>query len=57
MDRRTSDVWDILEKVIKGTRYCSTVLLRFTGLGIQAFQPVLIEGKAIRLHPLVLYGI
>ena len=35
------------------TQYCLTVHQHFTDLGIQAFEPVLIEGKAIQLHPLV----
>ncbi len=47
------EVWDILEEVTKG----ATVLLNraptLHRLGIQAFQPILIEGKAIQIHPLV----
>ncbi len=38
---------------LKATLFSSTVRRRFTVLGIQAFEPVLIEGKAIRIHPLV----
>ena len=53
MDRRTSDVWDILEKVIAGRPVLLNRAPTLHRLGIQAFQPVLIEGKAIRLHPLV----
>lgn len=53
VDRRTSDVWDILEKVIKGRPVMLNRAPTLHRLGIQAFQPVLIEGKAIRLHPLV----
>ncbi|MEQ9105392.1 MAG: DNA-directed RNA polymerase subunit beta' [Rhodothermales bacterium] len=53
VDRRTSDVWDILEKVIKGRPVLLNRAPTLHRLGIQAFQPVLIEGKAIRLHPLV----
>ncbi|MDE2997371.1 MAG: DNA-directed RNA polymerase subunit beta', partial [Bacteroidota bacterium] len=53
VDRRTSDVWDILEKVIQGRPVLLNRAPTLHRLGIQAFQPVLIEGKAIRLHPLV----
>ena len=53
VDRRTSDVWDILEKVIEGRPVLLNRAPTLHRLGIQAFQPVIIEGKAIRLHPLV----
>jgi DNA-directed RNA polymerase subunit beta' len=53
VDRRTSDVWDILEKVIQGRPVLLNRAPTLHRLGIQAFQPVLIEGKAIQLHPLV----
>ena len=53
VDRRTSDVWDILEKVIQGRPVLLNRAPTLHRLGIQAFQPVLIEGRAIRLHPLV----
>ena len=53
VDRRTADVWDILEKVIDGRPVMLNRAPTLHRLGIQAFQPVLIEGKAIRLHPLV----
>ncbi|MCB0720231.1 MAG: DNA-directed RNA polymerase subunit beta', partial [Bacteroidetes bacterium] len=53
VDRRTADVWDILEKVISGRPVLLNRAPTLHRLGIQAFQPVLIEGKAIRLHPLV----
>ncbi len=53
VDRRTADVWDILEKVIKGRPVLLNRAPTLHRLGIQAFQPVLIEGKAIQLHPLV----
>ncbi|MEM1127434.1 MAG: DNA-directed RNA polymerase subunit beta' [Bacteroidota bacterium] len=53
VDRRTADVWDILEKVIAGRPVMLNRAPTLHRLGIQAFQPVLIEGKAIRLHPLV----
>jgi len=48
VEREGSEVWDILEEVIRE----HPVMLN-RGLGIQAFEPVLIEGKAIQLHPLV----
>jgi DNA-directed RNA polymerase subunit beta' len=53
VDRRTSDVWDILEKVIAGRPVLLNRAPTLHRLGIQAFQPRLIEGKAIQLHPLV----
>ncbi len=53
VDRRTADVWDILEKVIEGRPVMLNRAPTLHRLGIQAFQPILIEGKAIRLHPLV----
>src|SRR5690606_5988440 len=53
VDRRTADVWDILEKVIDGRPVLLNRAPTLHRLGIQAFQPTLVEGKAIRLHPLV----
>ena len=53
VDRRTADVFDILEKVIAGHPVMLNRAPTLHRLGIQAFQPILIEGKAIRLHPLV----
>jgi DNA-directed RNA polymerase subunit beta' len=53
VDRRTADVFDILEKVIDGHPVLLNRAPTLHRLGIQAFQPVLVEGKAIRLHPLV----
>ena len=53
VDRRTADVWDILEKVIEGRPVLLNRAPTLHRLGIQAFQPTLVEGKAIRLHPLV----
>ncbi|MEL6714184.1 MAG: DNA-directed RNA polymerase subunit beta', partial [Planctomycetota bacterium] len=52
VDRRTADVFDILERVIDGHPVLLNRAPTLHRLGIQAFQPVLIEGKAIRLHPL-----
>ncbi|NBC17550.1 MAG: DNA-directed RNA polymerase subunit beta' [Bacteroidetes bacterium] len=53
VDRRTADVWDILEKAIQGRPVMLNRAPTLHRLGIQAFQPVLTEGKAIQLHPLV----
>jgi DNA-directed RNA polymerase subunit beta' len=46
-------VWDILENVLKGHPVMLNRAPTLHRLGIQAFQPKLIEGKAIQLHPLV----
>ncbi len=53
VERKTNDVWDILEKVIDGHPVMLNRAPTLHRLGIQAFQPRLIEGKAIQLHPLV----
>ncbi|MCB0722927.1 MAG: DNA-directed RNA polymerase subunit beta' [Ignavibacteriae bacterium] len=53
IDRRTPEVWDILENVIDGHPVLLNRAPTLHRLSIQAFQPVLIEGKAITLHPLV----
>ena len=53
VDRRTAEVWDILEKVIEGRPVLLNRAPTLHRLGFQAFQPVLTEGKAIQLHPLV----
>ena len=47
------EVWDILEEVIKGHPVLLNRAPTLHRLGIQAFEPVLVEGKAIKLHPLV----
>ncbi|MDN4753283.1 DNA-directed RNA polymerase subunit beta' [Porphyromonadaceae bacterium W3.11] len=52
VDRREPVVWDILENVVKGHPVLLNRAPTLHRLGIQAFQPRLIEGKAIRLHPL-----
>ena len=56
LERRDPEVWDILEEVI----YQHPVLLNraptLHRMGIQAFEPVLVEGNAIRIHPLVCKG-
>ncbi len=53
VDKRTAEVWDILEKVIQGRPVMLNRAPTLHRLGFQAFQPVLTEGKAIQLHPLV----
>ena len=53
VDRKDAIVWDILENVLKGHPVLLNRAPTLHRLGIQAFQPKLIEGKAIQLHPLV----
>ncbi|BAU58940.1 DNA-directed RNA polymerase beta' subunit [Halorhodospira halochloris] len=53
VERETGDVWDILEEVIREHPVLLNRAPTLHRLGIQAFEPVLIEGKAIQLHPLV----
>ncbi len=53
IDKKEADVWDILENILKGHPILLNRAPTLHRLGIQAFQPKLVEGKAIRLHPLV----
>ena len=53
VDRKDPVVWDILESVLKGHPVMLNRAPTLHRLGIQAFQPKMIEGKAIQLHPLV----
>ena len=53
VERQTPEVWDILEEVIREHPVLLNRAPTLHRLGIQAFEPVLIEGKAIQLHPLV----
>lgn len=53
VERKTNEVWDILETVIDGHPVMLNRAPTLHRLGIQAFQPRLVEGKAIHLHPLV----
>ena len=53
VDRKDPVVWDILENVLKGHPVLLNRAPTLHRLGIQAFQPKLIEGKAIQIHPLV----
>ncbi|MBB64021.1 MAG: DNA-directed RNA polymerase subunit beta' [Waddliaceae bacterium] len=52
IQRQDPVVWDVLEEIIKGHPVLLNRAPTLHRLGIQAFQPVLIEGKAIRIHPL-----
>ena len=52
IQRQEPVVWDVLEEIIKGHPVLLNRAPTLHRLGIQAFEPVLIEGKAIRLHPL-----
>jgi len=47
------EVWDILEDIIKGAHVMLNRAPTLHRLGIQAFKPILIEGKALQIHPLV----
>ncbi|MCH9630391.1 MAG: DNA-directed RNA polymerase subunit beta' [Chlamydiia bacterium] len=53
IQRQDPEVWDVLEEIIKGHPVLLNRAPTLHRLGIQAFEPVLIEGKAIRIHPLV----
>ncbi|MFM8954888.1 MAG: DNA-directed RNA polymerase subunit beta' [Actinomycetota bacterium] len=53
VERRRPQVWDVLEEVIKEHPVLLNRAPTLHRLGIQAFEPVLVEGKAIHLHPLV----
>ncbi|MCL4434525.1 MAG: DNA-directed RNA polymerase subunit beta' [Actinobacteria bacterium] len=53
VERRRPQVWDVLEEVIKEHPVLLNRAPTLHRLGIQAFEPVLIEGKAIQVHPLV----
>ncbi len=53
VERLQSEVWDVLEEVIREHPVMLNRAPTLHRLGIQAFEPVLVEGKAIKLHPLV----
>ncbi|MEN9654297.1 MAG: hypothetical protein RL235_409, partial [Chlamydiota bacterium] len=53
IQKQAPEVWDVLEEIIKGHPVLLNRAPTLHRLGIQAFEPVLIEGKAIRIHPLV----
>jgi len=56
IERRDEDVWDILEEVIHQHPVLLNRAPTLHRLGIQAFEPVLVEGNAIKLHPLACHG-
>lgn len=56
IDRMRPEVWDALEEVIKDHPVMLNRAPTLHRLGIQAFEPVLVEGKAIQLHPLVCHA-
>src|SRR6059058_2039783 len=56
LERKDEQVWDILEEVIKNHPVLLNRAPTLHRMGIQAFEPVLIEGNAIRIHPLVCKG-
>ena len=53
VERAKTEVWDVLEDIIKGHPVMLNRAPTLHRLGIQAFEPILVEGRAIRLHPLV----
>ena len=53
VERLQNEVWDVLEKVIREHPVMLNRAPTLHRLGIQAFEPILVEGKAIKLHPLV----
>ncbi|MBU1297712.1 MAG: DNA-directed RNA polymerase subunit beta' [Bacteroidetes bacterium] len=53
VDKKGSDVWEVLENIIDGHPVLLNRAPTLHRLGIQAFQPILVEGKAIRIHPMV----
>ena len=57
VEAETPEVWDILEEVIREHPIMLNRAPTLHRLGIQAFEPVLIEGKAIQLAPTCLYGV
>ncbi|NDD66235.1 DNA-directed RNA polymerase subunit beta' [bacterium] len=56
IERREVVVWDVLEEVIKGQPVLLNRAPTLHRLGIQAFEPILVEGSAIQVHPLVCYA-
>jgi DNA-directed RNA polymerase subunit beta' len=56
LERKDAEVWDILEEVITNHPVLLNRAPTLHRMGIQAFEPVLVEGNAIKLHPLVCKG-
>ncbi|MCB0832999.1 MAG: hypothetical protein KDC45_06020, partial [Bacteroidetes bacterium] len=53
VDKHGPEVWEILEKIVEDHPVLLNRAPTLHRLGIQAFQPVLVEGRAIQVHPLV----
>jgi DNA-directed RNA polymerase subunit beta' len=56
IEERTPEVWAMLEEVIQGKYVLLNRAPTLHRLGIQAFNPILIEGNAIQVHPMVCAG-
>ena len=56
LERKDEEVWDILEEVIRNHPVMLTRAPTLHRMGLQAFEPILVEGNAIKLHPLVCKG-
>ena len=56
LERKDDEVWDILEEVIRNHPVLLNRAPTLHRMGIQAFEPILVEGNAIQLHPLVCKG-
>ncbi|MDR1534836.1 MAG: DNA-directed RNA polymerase subunit beta' [Planctomycetota bacterium] len=56
LERKDEEIWDVLEEVIEGHPVMLNRAPTLHRMGIQAFYPVLVEGEAIRIHPLVCSG-
>ncbi|MGL4525312.1 MAG: DNA-directed RNA polymerase subunit beta' [Spirochaetia bacterium] len=56
VEQETHDVWDVLEEVVKEHPVLLNRAPTLHRLGIQAFEPILVDGKAIQLHPLVCHA-
>src|SRR5207244_8749081 len=56
LERKDDEVWDILEELIRNHPVLLNRAPTLHRMGIQAFEPVLVEGNAIKIHPLVCKG-
>jgi DNA-directed RNA polymerase subunit beta' len=56
LERRDEEVWEVLDEVIRGRVVLLNRAPTLHRMGIQAFEPVMIDGSAIQLHPLVCTG-
>ena len=56
LERKDDEVWDILDEVIRNHPVLLNRAPTLHRMGIQAFEPILVEGNAIRIHPLVCKG-